>query len=83
MGFLFVPQEQAPGVAEDRAQVLSLDASTTIPLGLFDDLLLTKETSLLDKGVVEYKYYARGLGFIRSTIVKGGNEETELVAIKD
>jgi len=26
---------------------------------------------------------ARGLGFIRSIIVKGGDEETELVTIKD
>lgn len=74
-------QEQAPGVAQDQAQVLSLDASTTIPLGFFDDLLLTKETSPLEKGFAEHKYYAAGIGFIRSVVVKGGDEVTELVAV--
>ena len=75
------PQEIAPGVAEDKTQVLSLHKSTSIALGHFDDLLLTKEWSPLDPGVVEHKFYAEGVGFIRADMVKGGDEHTELVRI--
>lgn len=74
-------QELAPGVAEDMAMVLSLDKSQCVPYGCFDDLLLTKEWSPLDPGVVEHKYYAEGVGFILSVMVKGGDERLELVQI--
>ena len=46
-----------------------------------DHLLVTKETTRFDPGVVEYKYYAAGIGFIRGEVVKGGDEQTELVNI--
>jgi len=75
------PQEIAPGVAEDKAQVLSLSRSISIALGRFDDLLVTKEWSPLDPGVVEHKFYAEGIGFIRGDTIKGGDEHTELVRI--
>lgn len=71
-------QELAPGVAEDQAEVLSLDASTCVPYGCFDHLLLTKEWTVLKPGVVEQKYYAGGIGFISGAAVQGGNEHTEL-----
>jgi hypothetical protein len=74
-------QEFAPKVAVDLAKVISLDGSATVPYGFFDDLLVTKETSQLDPGVVENKYYASGIGFIRAEMVKGGEEHTELVNI--
>jgi hypothetical protein len=31
--------------------------------------------------VVELKYYAAGIGFIRGEVVKGGDEQTELVNV--
>jgi hypothetical protein len=74
-------QEMAPGVAEDMAQVLSLHASASIPLGHFDDLLRTRESSPLKPGVIEQKYYAEGVGLIRAVMVKGGDERVELVRI--
>lgn len=76
-------QEFAPGVAVDQAKVISLDGSATVPYqpGSFDNLLVTKETSQLDPGMVENKYYAVGIGFIRADMVKGGEEYTELVDI--
>jgi len=58
-----------------------LHASANIRLGHFDDLLLTRETSPLKPGVVEHKYYAEGVGFIAGAMIKGGNEQTELVRI--
>jgi hypothetical protein len=75
-------QEFARNVAEDQAKVLSLDESLCLESGqCYDDVLLTKETSRLDPGVLEYKYYAPNVGFVRGTIVKGGDESTELVSI--
>jgi hypothetical protein len=74
-------QENAPGVAQDEAQVRSLDKSACVPYGCFDDLLLTRESTQLEKGVVEHKYYAENVGFILGLLVKGGDERTELVRI--
>jgi len=74
-------QEVAPGVAEDKAQVLSLDEEASVPYGSFDNVLLTKEWTPLERGVVEQKYYAEDVGFILSVMVKGGDERTELVRV--
>jgi len=74
-------QEIAIDVAQDMAQVLSVNKALTMSLGSFDDLLLTREWSPLDKGVTEHKYYAPGVGSIYGVVVKGGSENTELVAI--
>ncbi len=74
-------QELAPGVAEDKARVLSLNKHACVRYGCFDDLLLTKEWSPLKPGVVEHKYYAEGVGFIRGDKVRGGSEHTELVRV--
>jgi hypothetical protein len=74
-------QEFSSGVAEDMAKVLSLDKSTCVPYGCFDNLLLTKEWTPLEPGVAEHKYYAKDVGFIRGVTVTGGKEHTELVRI--
>jgi hypothetical protein len=74
-------QELAPDVAEDQAQVLSLNKEACVEYGCFDDLLLTKEWSRLSPGEVEHKYYAADVGFILGIMVKGGDERTELVRI--
>ena len=44
-------QEFAAGVAQGMAQVLGLNKSACVMYGCFDDLLLTKEWSPLEKGV--------------------------------
>ena len=74
-------QEFAAGVAQDMAQVLGLNKSTCVMYGCFDDLLLTKEWSPLEKGVTEHKYYAPNVGNILVDVVKGGDEHSELVSI--
>ena len=75
-------QELAPGVAEDMAQVIGFEDSLCVRYGCFDDVLVTKEWSPLEKGVVEHKYYAKGVGFIFGVMVKGGEEQTELVRVR-
>jgi hypothetical protein len=78
----FSSQECAPGVAEDQAKVLDLTASVKSPYGDFGHALLTRETTPLEPGTAENKYYAQCVGLVRSVDVKGGNAESSLVAVK-
>ena len=75
-------QEFAAGVAEDMAQVLGFKNSLCVKYGCFKHVLVTKEWTPLEPGVVENKYYAKGVGFIYSEMVKGGDETLELVRIR-
>jgi hypothetical protein len=75
-------QEFLNGVAEDQATVIQLDASVCMPYGCFDNVLVTKEFTALEPGVVDHKYYAPGVGDIKEETVQGGNEILELVNIK-
>jgi hypothetical protein len=74
-------QECAPGVAEDTARVLGNVPATTVPLGTFRKVLVTEEWNPLDPGPVEHKYYAPGLGLIRTKMVAGGEAEFVLVYV--
>jgi hypothetical protein len=74
-------QENAPDVAEDRAKVIGFEDNVCVLYGCFDNVLVTKEWTPLERGVVENKYYAKGVGFILSIMVKGGEERLELVSI--
>jgi uncharacterized membrane protein YkoI len=67
-------QEIAPGVAMDRAEVVSLAGTLDTPAGHFADLLVTEESTPLEKGK-ERKYYARGIGMI-------GDAELRLVKVQ-
>ena len=72
-------QEYLKGVAEDMAQVLSLDASASVPEGAFSHVLRTKEWTPLEPKAAEEKYYAAGIGCVLEVAVKGGTDRTELV----
>lgn len=75
-------QEFAADVAEDMAQVIGYKDSLCVRFGCFKHVLVTKEWTPLEPGVVEDKYYAKGVGFIYSIMVKGGDEQLELVRIR-
>ena len=75
-------QEYYKGVAEDRAKVLSLNKSATVPYGSFDHVLMTEEWTPLEPNVVERQYYVAGVGDIIESTVKGPPERIELVAVK-
>jgi hypothetical protein len=42
--------------------------------------LLTKETTPLEPGVVDHKYYVRGIGTVLEQTVQGGDERNTLVS---
>jgi hypothetical protein len=58
-------QEIAPGVAMDRAEIASLTETLATPAGRFDNVLRTIESTPLEPGVRESKYYAAGVGLLR------------------
>ncbi len=58
-------QEIAPGIAMDRAEIVSLDETCETPAGTFSRCLKVKEGTPLEMGVAEYKYYAPGIGMIQ------------------
>jgi hypothetical protein len=72
-------QEYYPGEAEDQAEVLSLTETVTVPVGSYDEVLMTEEINPLEPDVVERKYYAKGIGPILAVQVEGGSEREELV----
>jgi len=72
-------QEYYPGEAEDQAEVLSLTEAVTVPVGSYDDVLMTEEINPLEPDVVERKYYAKGVGPVLTVQVEGGSEREELV----
>jgi len=58
-------QEIAPGVAMDRAEVVSLSETVETPAGKFEKCLKVLETNPLEPDSKEHKYYAPGIGLIQ------------------
>ncbi len=58
-------QEIAPGVAMDRAQIVSLTETCETPAGTFTNCMKVKEGTGLNIFEVEFKYYAPGIGLIQ------------------
>jgi hypothetical protein len=56
--------EDAPGVAEDRAEITAIGDPVTVPAGTFDDTLTTVEDSAIEDGTGT-KVYARGVGLLK------------------
>jgi hypothetical protein len=75
-------QEYYAGHAEDMAQVLSTDASVTVPAGRFVGAVKTRDWTPLEPSVAEHKYYAPGVGEVRSVMVKGGTDQESLVSVQ-
>jgi hypothetical protein len=58
-------QELAPGVAEDRARIVSTTEGITTRGGSFENCLLTQESSKIEIGAIEYKTYCPGIGLVQ------------------
>jgi len=77
-------QEAFKGQAEDHFRILSLATSITTPAVSSNSAMLTEETTPLERGVVDHKYYVRGIGTVKEQQVAGGPasqaEEEHLVS---
>lgn len=73
-------EENAAPIAQDQARVIALDARAKVPYGKFDHCLETENTSPLEPGALENKFYAPGVGLLLEVDV---TEKTrnELVSI--
>jgi len=65
-------QEFYKGHAEDHFRILSKDGP----------FMKTNEWTPLEPGVVDAKYYVRGVGTVREQAVKGGDEHLDLVSVR-
>jgi hypothetical protein len=72
-------QEYYAGEAEDAAEILSIDEQAQVPFGHFRDVLLTKEFTPLEPRVLEYKFYAKGVGPVLALGISGGSDREDLI----
>ena len=63
-------QEIAPGVAMDRAEIVSVSETVRTPAGEFKSCMKVEETTPLEPGKKEYKYYAPGIGLVQEGSMK-------------
>lgn len=73
-------QEFQSGVAEDTGQITRTGVKVTVPYGTFT-CIETEEWSDLEPGIVEYKYYAKNVGVVRSVSVVGETDDSKLVSV--
>jgi len=74
-------QEWYQGQAEDRFRALGTSAPVAVRYGRFRHALRTEERTDLEPGVVDNKYYVRGLGVVRELTVRGGTEILQLADV--
>lgn len=74
-------QELYVGHAEDRAEVVSLTEQVQVPFGHFKKgtVLMTRDLNPLHPKILEYKFYARGIGMVLAIGVSGGSDREELL----
>ena len=77
----FYRQEFSLENAEDFAETVSLTESVTVPAGSFTNCLKSKETTPLETDLLEYKFYAPGVGNVLTVDARTGDRE-ELVEIR-
>jgi hypothetical protein len=58
-------QEQAPGVGMDRFEIISDQEKVVTPAGTFEKCIHVFETSPLEKGLKDHKWYALGVGQVK------------------
>ena len=77
----FYRQEFSLSNAEDFAETVSLTESVTVPAGSFHNCLKSKETTPLETDLLEYKFYAPGVGNVLTVDARTGDREA-LVEIR-
>jgi hypothetical protein len=74
-------QEWYPKHAEDTFVVIDLSTPVHVPAGSYPDALRTEETTALEPGVVDNKWYAKGIGDVQELTVHGPQEKLVLVSV--
>jgi hypothetical protein len=75
-------QEYYRGEAEDRASVVSRREQAEVPAGHYRRVLMTRDVNPLQPKILEFKFYARGVGPVLAMSVSGGSDREELVRFR-
>ena len=77
-------QEYLKGEAEDRAEIFSLREQAEVPFGHFrrGRVLMTKDVNPLEPRILEFKFYARGVGPVLAVSVSGSSDREELLRFR-
>ncbi len=75
-------QEYAKGRAEDKARIVSRREQAEVPAGHYRHVLMTRDTNPLERDVLEFKFYAPGIGPVLAVSVSGGSDREELISYK-
>ena len=75
-------QEYYAGQAEDAGEIFALGQQAEVPFGHFRRVLMTKDTNRLEADVLEFKFFARGVGPVLAIGVSGGADREELVSFR-
>lgn len=70
-------QEQAPGAAMDRVEVLAVDERVSTPAGTFANCIHVVESNPLEPGLKDHKVYCPSVGLVRDaamSLVKYGSK---------
>jgi hypothetical protein len=72
-------QEYYAGEAEDAGAILSVGEQAQVPAGHFGDVLVTKDFTSLHPRILEFKFYAPGVGPVLAMTISGGSDREDLV----
>ena len=75
-------QEYYAGEAEDTGEIVSTDVQAEVPFGHFEPALMTKDLNPLEPKVLEFKFYARGVGPVLAIGVSGSSGREELLSFR-
>ena len=76
-------QGWAPSVKfTDRGKVDEMGASTCVPMGCYENVLVIAETSLEEVGIFQLKYWVQGVGNVQVGF-KGDDPSSELLELVD
>ena len=75
-------EEYFEGEAEDSASIVSLDEQAEPPAGHFRKALMTRNVNPLEPKVLEFKFYARGVGPVSTVGTSGGSKLEELLSYR-
>jgi len=67
-------QEFAPGIAEDMGTIVAVNESVTVPAGSFTGCVKIKDTTPLEPGLEEFKWFCPGIGMVKEEEPDGFSE---------
>ena len=73
-------QEYYAGEAEDNGEIVSTDEQAEVPAGHYSPAVMTKDTTPVEPKVLEFKFYAKGIGPVLEITASGGSDRDELVS---